>query len=107
MADPASYNKLPYRETISEYEYTEKLLLGKKVNCTEYQKMGFDKMKLIGMKLSPHLAQMIHRLVVEPRAHDIKRCHSRHHHHAADHAGTQSHQPAVLWEHLGKKKIMW
>lgn len=46
------------------------------------------------------LAQMIHRLVVEPCAHHIKRRHSQHHHHAADHASTQRHQPAVLWKHL-------
>lgn len=52
--------------------------------------------------LLPHLAQLIHRLVVEPRAHYVKRCHRQHHHHAADHAGSESHQPAVLRKHLGK-----
>lgn len=49
---------------------------------------------------NPHLAQVIHRLVVQSGADDIKRCHGQHHHHAADHAGGQAHQPAVLGEHL-------
>lgn len=52
--------------------------------------------------LLPHLAQLIHRLVVEPCAHYVKRCHRQDHHHAADHAGSESNQPAVLRKHLGK-----
>lgn len=51
-----------------------------------------------------HLARLIHRLIVEPRAHDVKRRHAQHHHHTADHAGTEGHQPAVLGKHLGKPK---
>lgn len=43
---------------------------------------------------------MIDGLVVEPRADHVKRRHGYHHRHAADHSGTQSHQPAVVWEHL-------
>lgn len=51
-----------------------------------------------------HLAQMIHGLVVEPRAHHIKRSHSQHHHHTTDHAGAEGHQPAVRWKHLGNRR---
>lgn len=59
-------------------------------------------------RLSPHLAQGIHRLVVEPCAHYVKGCHRQHHHHTADHAGTEGHQPAILWKQLAEKKTtMW
>lgn len=51
---------------------------------------------------SPYLAQAIHRLVVQSGADNVKRRHGQHHHHAADHAGCQRHQPAVLREHLKK-----
>lgn len=52
------------------------------------------------MSKNTHLAQVIHRLVVQSGADNIKRRHGQHHHHAADHAGGQRHQPAVLREHL-------
>lgn len=45
---------------------------------------------------------MIHGLVVESRADHIEGCHGHHHHHAADHAGGQPYQPAVLREHLSR-----
>lgn len=51
-----------------------------------------------------HLARLIHRLIVEARAHYVKWRHAKHHHHAADHAGSEGHQPAVLGKHLGKQK---
>lgn len=47
-----------------------------------------------------HLALRVDGLVVESRAHDVEGRHGQHHHHAADHAGAQSNQPAVLREHL-------
>lgn len=61
----------------------------------EHMQYGFDDPLL-------HLAQLIHRLVVEPRAHHVERCHCHHHHDAAGHAGSESNQPAVLRKHLGK-----
>lgn len=51
-----------------------------------------------------HLARLIHRLIVEARAHNVKWRHAKHHHHTADHAGGEGHQPAVLGKHLGKQK---
>lgn len=50
-----------------------------------------------------HLARLIHWLIVEARAHDVEWRHAKHHHHAADHAGSEGHQPAVLWKHLGQQ----
>lgn len=55
---------------------------------------------------NPHLAQVIHRLVVQSGADHVKRRHGQHHHHAAGHAGGQRHQPAVLREHL-KEPSAW
>lgn len=51
-------------------------------------------------KLLSYLAQVVYRLVVEPRANHIKRSHSQDHHHTADHAGAQGHHPAIFRKHL-------
>ena len=57
-----------------------------------------------GPPVDAHLAQVVHWLVVEPSAYHVKGCHGQHHHNTADQTSSQSHQPAVLWKNLKKKK---
>lgn len=53
---------------------------------------------------STHPVGLIHRLVVETGADDVKRRHGDGHSHSADHGGYQSGEPAVRTEPLPEKK---
>lgn len=47
-----------------------------------------------------YLSQVIHRLIIEPCADDVKRSHEQNDHHTADHPSTERHQPAIGGEYL-------
>lgn len=54
--------------------------------------------------VSTHSVRLVHRLVVETRADDVKRCHGDGHGHAADHGGYQGREPGVRTQPLWTRR---
>lgn len=92
LGKPSAYSLKTQRTVVPKGSKTHSSSAKRARSC-----FGFDQRSLF---VSTHSVRLVHRLVVETRADDVKRCHGDGHGHAADHGGYQGREPGVRTQPL-------